>query len=330
MGETLPKGAGVIVRTAAEGLDEDIIRQDLSSLVEEWRQIKRRYGEGKAPRLIHKEDSLIFRTMRDVFTGNVVKLVVNDKQHYELIKSLVAEDQQDKIEYYEGERDLFERYGAEQAIDAALSRKVWLKSGAYIVIDQSEALTSIDVNTGKYVGNLSLDRTIVETNKEAAFEIARQLRLRDIGGIVIIDFIDMEDEHDRQAVIDTLSEALRCDSTKTVVLGMTQLGLVEVTRKKLGTNISASLQQTCPLCGGSGRVISAETAALKVRRDLLERIKEDPKAEGFVITANPAVIKLLDEHSEEEYVLTPQLGLMNIVKKANPVLRYDEYSIKNI
>jgi ribonuclease G len=330
VGETLPKGSGVIVRTAAEGLDEDIIRQDLSSLVEEWRQIKRRYGEGKAPRLIHKEDSLIFRTMRDVFTGNVVKLVVNDKQHYELIRSLVAEDQRDKIEYYDGDRDLFERYGAEQAIDAALSRKVWLKSGAYIVIDQSEALTSIDVNTGKYVGNLSLDRTIVETNKEAAFEIARQLRLRDIGGIVIIDFIDMEDEHDRQQVLETLGEALRCDSTKTVVLGMTQLGLVEVTRKKLGTNISASLQQTCPFCGGSGRVISAETAALKVRRDLLERIKDDPGAEGFVITAHPSVIKLLDEHSEEEYVLTPQLGLMNIVRKANPVLRFDEYSIKNI
>lgn len=328
--DILPEGTGVIVRTAAEGLDEEIIRQDLRSLIEEWRQINRRFADGRSPCLIHKEDSLIFRTMRDLFTGNVIKLIVNDKQHYELIRSLVDPSQRSKIEYYDGEEDMFSRYGVEQEIDAALSRRVWLKSGAYIVIDQTEALTSIDVNTGKYVGNVSLNRTIVETNKEAAFEIARQLRLRDIGGIVIIDFIDMEDEHDKNEVISTLSEALRCDSTKSVVLGMTQLGLVEVTRKKLGTNISASLQQTCPYCNGSGRVLSPETVALRIRRDLLARIKSDADLEGFVITAHPSVIKLIDEHSEEEYTIEPLLGVKNFVRKANPAMHVEEYSIKNI
>ena len=329
VGEILPRGTGVIVRTAAEGLDEEIIKQDLVSLVNEWNEIQRRYNESRAPKLIHRDDSLVFRTVRDLFTGNVVKLVVNDKKHFELIRSLVSADQQDKVEYYEG-LDLFDKYGAEQALDVALSRRVWLKSGAYIVIDQTEALTSIDVNTGKYVGNYSLGRTIVETNKEAALEIARQLRLRDIGGIVIIDFIDMDDPHDREDVMATLGDALRCDSVKTVVLGMTQLGLVEVTRKKLGTNISASLQQTCPYCGGSGRVLSAETSALRLRKDLLTRVRECPNESEFTVRANPTVIKLMEEHSEEEYSITPSLARKTVIPKSDPTMHVEAYEIKNI
>ncbi|MBO4563650.1 MAG: Rne/Rng family ribonuclease [Clostridia bacterium] len=329
VGEVLPAGTGVIVRTAAEGLDEELIKKDLFDLVREWGEIKRRYNEVKAPSLIHRDDSLIFRTMRDLFTGNVKKLVVNDKQQFELISSLVGEKDRGKIELYEG-LDLFARYGAEEAIDTALSRRVWFKSGAYIVIDQTEALTSIDVNTGKYVGNVSLDRTIVETNKEAASEIARQLRLRDIGGIVIIDFIDMNDEKDREEVIASLSEALRCDSTKTVVLGMTHLGLVEVTRKKLGMNISATLQQECPYCEGTGKVLSYKSAALKLRHDLLSRLDYDRGCEGFSVTAHPEVIRAANEHMAEETGLCPELASKKIVFKADPLLRPGEYFIKNI
>ena len=153
--ESLPKGMGVIVRTAAAGMDEELIKQDLNTLIKEWESIQRRFNEVRSPALIHKDDSLIFRTMRDTFTGNVKKLIVNDMEQYELIKSLVEEDQKKCIEYYDGV-DMFEHYGVEHEIDAALSRRVWLKSGAYIVIDQTEALTSIDVNTGKYVGKVSL------------------------------------------------------------------------------------------------------------------------------------------------------------------------------
>ena len=218
--EMLPEGSGAIIRTAAEGQDEDLIRQDLSSLLSEWKQINRLYTESKAPALIHKEDSLIFRTARDLFNQGVKRLTVNDRASFELLKKICGASLRDRIELYEGDEDLFTAAGVEEAIDAALSRRVSLKSGAYIVIDQTEALTCIDVNTGKYVGSCSLERTIAETNKEAAVEIARQLRLRDIGGIVIIDFIDMTDEADKKTVMETLSEALRCDSTKTVVVGM--------------------------------------------------------------------------------------------------------------
>lgn len=329
VGEVLPAGMGVIVRTAAEGLDEDLIKQDLLALIEEWNQIQRRYASAKAPCLIHRDDSLVFRTLRDVFTNRVSKLIVNDMEHYELIRANVSDEQRDKVEYYEG-FDLFEHFDAEQAIDAALSRRVWLKSGAYIIIDQTEALTSIDVNTGKYVGNVSLSRTIVETNKEAAMEIARQIRLRDIGGIIIIDFIDMEDPHDREEVIHTLSEALRCDSTKTVVLGMTQLGLVEVTRKKLGTSIAASMQETCPYCQGSGRVILPEVVALRIRRDILKRISDDPFLNEFTITVNPEVGKLLEENLAEESLVTPMLQSKIIVIKQNPLLHIEDYYVKNI
>ena len=328
--EVRPEGTGVIVRTAAQELDSEEIKQDLLNLIEEWHRIQNRYDRCSAPALIHKEDSLVFRTVRDIFKKDVRRLVVNDRAHYDLIRSLVPDEFASRVELYEEPYDMFDAFGAEQAIDAALSRKVWLKSGAYIVIDQTEALTSIDVNTGKYVGNVSLERTIVETNKEAAVEIARQLRLRDIGGIIIIDFIDMEDKHDREAVINTLAEALRCDRTKSVVLGMTQLGLVEVTRKKLRSNISASLQCECPYCGGSGRVLSAETVALKVRKDLLMRIADDESPAEYAVTAHPDVIRLLEEHSEEEYAITPMLAAKSITWRANPAMHVEEYHIKNI
>lgn len=327
--DCLPKGTGVIIRTAAEGLDEALIRQDLESLVREWELIQRRFKEGKAPKLLHKDDSLISRTIRDTFTGNVKSLVVNDREQFDLIRSLVPEEMVDRVEYYEGV-DLFDRYGVEQEIDAALSRRVWLKSGAYIVIDQTEALTSIDVNTGKYVGNVSLSRTIADTNKEAALEIARQLRLRDIGGIIIIDFIDMDDEHDREDVLNTLNDALRCDSTKSVVLGMTSLGLVEVTRKKLGSNISSVMQETCPYCAGSGRVLVPEITALKIRRDILVRLKNDPGISGFTITANPSVVQVLEENIAEEVLSTPELASKTIVRRSNPAMHVENYSIKNI
>lgn len=328
--DMLPEGTGVIVRTAAEGLDEDLIKQDLNSLLEEWEQINRRFSSGKAPCLIHKEGSLLFRTARDMLGGNVKSVMINDRVQYDLLCRIADPAIKDRIELNESAGDLFAYMNIDGALDAALSRKVWLKSGAYIVIDQTEALTSIDVNTGKYVGSYSLEKTIVETNKEAAAEIARQLRLRDIGGIVIIDFIDMLDPRDREAVIYSLNEALKCDSTKTVVLGMTGLGLVEVTRKKLGTNISSWLQQSCPYCGGTGKILSAETVALKLRRDLIDRMNDFPNDAEFTVTAHPDIIKLLEDHLDEEYAMNPSLGTKTIIRIADPALHREEYVIKNI
>lgn len=326
--DMLPDDSGVIVRTAAEGMDEESIRGELASLIDEWNRICRLYGESNAPSLIHKEDSLIYRLVRDMFTDSVSSVMVNDLEQYELLRGIVDDARRDRIKSVDKNEELFSLFGVEKEIDAALSRRVRLKSGAYIVIDNTEALTSIDVNTGKYVGNYSLENTILQTNKEAAFEIARQLRLRDIGGIVIIDFIDMSDEKDRLEVIDALKEALRCDNTKTVVVGMTGLGLVEVTRKKIGTGISGWFQQECPYCSGSGRIMSAQTAALNIRRGLLRKIADDPSRAIFTVTAHPDVSRILSEHEMEERINTPEFADKRIVIRANPVMRIDDYSIK--
>ena len=326
----LPKGSGVIIRTAAQSVDEALIRDELSSLISEWEQIERLYTSAPSPSLIHEEDSLVFRIVRDVFTPNVQKLIVNDEKQFSLLLSIVEPAKRDRIELYSGREDMFTRYGVENAIDEALSRRVTLRSGAYIVIDRTEALTCIDVNTGKYVGLYDLEKTIVETNKEAACEIARQLRLRDIGGIIIIDFIDMKDPSDREDVVRTLSQALRRDGTKTVVVGMTGLGLVEVTRKKVGDSISSWLQQPCPYCGGTGLVLSPETVALRLRKDLLERLEADDGRTSYELSAHPDVIRLISEYGEDEFKDHPRLRKTGIALRADGSLHIAEYHIKNI
>ncbi|MBR0136758.1 MAG: ribonuclease E/G, partial [Clostridia bacterium] len=194
---------------------------------------------------------------------------------YEELRAVLGEVEPgsaDRVVLVENEPDLFDVLGIEKQIDEALSRKVWLKSGAYIIIDYTEALISIDVNSGKNIGKVNLQQTALETNCEAAKEIARQLRLRDVGGIIIIDFIDLESREDRATVVRTLREAMKRDRTTAVVHGMTSLGLVEVTRKKLRENLPASLQSTCPCCGASGKVLSDQTIALKIRAKLLSHI----------------------------------------------------------
>lgn len=227
---------------------------------------KRIYKVSPAPKLIRREESLLSRTIRDLLKADIRSLVVNDRtQYYRLLE--IAEDNDpalaDRIELRDGETNLFDVLGIEDDINAALSRKVWLKSGAYLVIDQTEALVSIDVNTGKNVGKASLRKTIVETNCEAAVEIARQLRLRDLSGIIIIDFIDMEEKEDKETVLATLREALHGDRMRSVILGMTELGFVELTRKKLRANLADTLQTTCPYCKGSAKCSMRKPLRLK-------------------------------------------------------------------
>ncbi|MBO6061114.1 MAG: Rne/Rng family ribonuclease, partial [Clostridia bacterium] len=325
--EVRPEGTGVIVRTAAQELDSDEIKQDLLNLVEEWRRIQKRFEKCSAPALIHKEDSLVFRTVRDVFKKDVRRLVVNDRAHFELIKSLVPEEFASRVELYDEPYDMFEAFGAEQALDAALSRKVWLKSGAYIVIDQTEALTSIDVNTGKYVGNVSLERTIVETNKEAAMEIARQLRLRDIGGIIIIDFIDMEKESDRRAVLNTLRNVLHEDRTRSHVFGFTHLGLVEMTRKKTGRSIGDTVQMICPYCNGDARVLSPESMVDRVRKQTMQVLRGSTN-KRMLIDANPEVVDALERAEKRKGNLFPPEMGGTYFAHPNPSLHIEKFTVR--
>ncbi len=325
-----PKGMGVIARTAADGSDSDVIEEELLALIAEWENIKRTYNCSKAPKLLHREESLISATVRDMLKPDVCRLVVNDRQKYEQIVAIAERYEtglSSKVCLYDDKLDMFERFGIESAIDAALSRRVWLKSGAYIVIDQTEALVSIDVNTGKFVGKADFRKTVVETNKEAAIEIARQLRLRDIGGIIVIDFIDMEDKTSRNAVLDTLRNAVKRDRTKTVVLGMTGLGLVEVNRTKRRESIQMQMHTVCPYCNGSGYVESAETVALRLRRALAARIAEHDDAVGYTVTAHPDVIRLIEQHGGE---VAHELGGRTVRWVRSSDMHISEFLVKNI
>lgn len=300
-------GVGAIVRTAAEGKNAEEIHADFAFLCRIWERIKQKADKVSAPRLLHAEEPLVFRTIRDLFTPDIRRLAINDREFFErvqLIAGIISPALKDRVELYEDIPDLFDQLGLETAITNALSHKVWMKSGGYIVIDQTEALTTIDVNTGKYVGTDNLQETITETNCEAAREIARQLRLRDISGIIIVDFIDMDEIADKERVLATLREEMAKDRTKSHVLGITQLGLVEITRKKSRQCISNTLQAVCPYCGGSGKVLSVETMVLKVRKQLM-RMMAKREARYYLIKVNEAVASSIEENSCAESGILP-------------------------
>ncbi len=262
LGVIKPGGIGLIARTAAEGRTPVEIEQDLQFLLRLWDNIKHKERSVTAPRCLHKDFNLVYRTVRDMFNADIDRLIVNNSQQYEKILELVgmmSPDLKDRVEFVAESVDIFSRYDINTKVMRALARKVWLKSGGYIVIDKTEALTVIDVNTGKYTGKNNFEDTVYRTNLEAAGEIARQLRLRDIGGIIIIDFIDMKAAEHRNGILSELRKELKKDRTKTVVLGITGLGLIEMTRKKVREELYSVLTEDCPRCGGAGRVLREET-----------------------------------------------------------------------
>ncbi|MGI6668885.1 MAG: Rne/Rng family ribonuclease [Acetivibrionales bacterium] len=253
-----PKGMGLIIRTASEGMnEEEDFAGDLRFLLNLWESIRKKELSGRVPRCIHKDPNLVYRVVRDLFTKDISKFIINDRRQYNKVLELIdmiSPILKYRVEYFSKNYNLFEYYQLETQIARALSRKVWLKSGGYLVIDKTEALTAIDVNTGKYVGKRCLEDTVLKTNLEAAEEIAKQLRLRDIGGIIIIDFIDMHEHKHQQMVLDALKNALKKDRVKTTVVGMTGLGLIEMTRKKVRQELSTLLSMDCPYCGGTGKM----------------------------------------------------------------------------
>ncbi len=291
-----PAGMGLIVRTVAEGKTENELRADLEFLLKLWGKISAKAKTARAPALIHHDLGLVFRIVRDEFNATTTRMLVDNARVYEKVLALldaVAPELKDRVIYYRKKgTPLFSLYGVEEALQSALSRQVWLKSGGYIVIDKTEALTVIDVNTGKYVGSHDLGETVFRTNMEACTEIAKQLRLRDIGGIIIIDFIDMTSPEHKNAVLRKLEEELRKDHTKTTVLGLTGLGLVEMTRKKVRQSLDEVLEKPCPTCHGKGRVLSEGTVASRIRREILS-VARTASGEAILLEANPQVASIL-------------------------------------
>lgn len=291
-----PEGMGLIVRTVAEGAGEDELAHDAAFLARHWKQIAARAREAKAPALVHHDQGLIHRLVRDVLDDTVSLFLVDQREAYDTAAEVVelhAPALRDRIKLYtRGDQTLFDYYGVEMEIEKAMRKRVWLKSGGYIIIDQTEALTAIDVNTGKFVGSTNLADTVFKTNLEAAREIARQLRLRDIGGIIIIDFIDMDRADHQQQVIQALEEELKRDRTRANILGLTQLGLLEMTRKKSRQNLDEALTRPCPHCEGRGKVFSEETMAHRVRAEI-RRIMKQSSSEALLMEVHPTVAALL-------------------------------------
>jgi len=266
-----PKGCGVIARTAARDIDAEKMAQEMRQLTAVWEQLQSQCARVSAPACIFRDSDLLMRAVRDMLSEETEGFYINDDEAYRTAVDLATRLEPtlaERIHLHKRGFDIFDDFNLEEKVDKSLARRVWLKSGGYLIFDHTEALCVIDVNTGKYVGERDLQKTILKTNLEAAHEIAHQVRLRDIGGIIIIDFIDMLDPEHQQQVVTELTEMLKKDHTRTNVVGMTGLGLVEMTRKKVRQRVSAMMQSTCPYCGGSGLVLTAESVAQKVLKAL--------------------------------------------------------------
>ncbi|MTI84801.1 MAG: Rne/Rng family ribonuclease [Firmicutes bacterium] len=285
-----PEGMGVIVRTAAEGVEDEDFIQDINMLERLWKKIINRSSSGPVPNLLHRDLELVQRILRDIFTEDVDRMIINSRSEYEKaldLLDIVNPGLKVKV-VLEDRENLFEAMGIEKELEKVLKRKVWLKCGGYLVIDQAEALTAIDINTGKYVGSTNLEDTVLKTNLEASAEIARQLRLRNLGGIIIVDFIDMVQEEHRQKVLEKLEEEIKRDKTKTNILGITQLGLVEMTRKKVRPSLSEIMQKPCSYCEGRGKVLSEETLGINFKHQILQLARRTT-ADTILVEANPMV-----------------------------------------
>lgn len=281
---------GIIIRTAAEGISEELLRSDLDSLLELWNEIKHKADVTPAPCLLYRDTGALGRVLRDEISGKIDEIIIDDPEEFERTESFAQRFFPDKpdVKLYSGTTPVFEYFGIEQEIVKALDRKVWLRSGAYLVIDQTEALTVIDVNTGKFTSAPDMRQTVLATNLEAADEISRQLRLRSIGGIIIVDFIDMLFEEDRQELISHFEKRLSHDRQKSHIFGITHLGLVELTRKRERPDLRSILTRNCPVCIDNGFVEREENIAMNIKR-FIRKITGNNNSEAFMIQCSPYI-----------------------------------------
>ena len=327
--ELKPKGAGLICRTVGETKGEKEFQQDVTFLLDLWKQIDETSATAAAPALLHREMELTTGLIRDLFTEEVDRVVIDSEEAYKQVLSYLrafSPDLKNRVKLYKGGGPIFDEYGIEAEIVKTLERKVWLKKGGYIVIDHSEALVAIDVNTGRFTGKKSPEDTILKTNLEAAKEIARQLRLRDLGGIIVLDFIDMEQESSKRQVLDTVRQALRLDRARTKVYPVSDLGLVEMTRQRERPSLLHYYSEDCGACGGVGKVPSLRTLVMKFER-YLRRVGAHSKEKHVQIRVHPDLASFIyDERSERLEVLEKQFGL-TVDLRDDPRLRRDDIRV---
>ena len=298
------KPFGYILRTASEGVSADKLEKEMGFLDNLWNNIKKKYQNAAAPSLLHQELDVSLRAVRDLLTHEVEKLVIDSYAGYQQVLSFldtIMPSLKPFVQLYDGDEPVFDAFNLEGEISRALKRKVWLKSGGYIVIEETEALVAIDVNTGRYVGKHNLEETILKTNLEAVKEIAYQVRLRDLGGLIIIDFIDMEKKANREKIYTALKEALAKDRSKTHVLPISEMGLVQMTRKRVKQSLTSVLREPCFYCDGEGYLISRKTVCHSIYRALL-RDSRDMSGGRLTLRANPEIAELL--HGEENHLIS--------------------------
>ena len=307
-----PAGAGgYIVRTAAQGASPESLREDMTYLAKLWEHVRARVAEVTAGSVVNEDLPLSLRVLRDELARGVQRVLVDSPREYERMREFAAAFMPQGapgIELYAGPRPIFDLNGVEEEIAKALDRKVPLKSGGHLVIDQTEAMTTIDVNTGAYVGHRNLEETIFRTNLEAAVSIARQLRLRNLGGIIIIDFIDMRDEPHRRAVLSALERALSGDRAQTHIVSLSPLGLVEMTRKRTRESLEHLLCTPCPSCEGRGFVRTPETVCNEIFREIVRQSRQFASRELLILAHQDVVDRLLDEESATLGELEAQVG----------------------
>jgi len=294
------ESGGYIVRTAAEGASPDAMRADMMFLQKLWGVLCEKAALAKPGKLVHEDLPLAVRVLRDVVSSGVDKVSVDHAETFQRMTEFAGTfmpDMADRIELYSADRPIFDLYGVEDEIQKSLERKVPLKSGGYLIFDQTEAMTTIDVNTGAYVGHSTLEDTIFRTNLEAAVAIARQLRVRNLGGIIIIDFIDMEKEEHRKQVLQALEKALGSDHAKNHISSVSPLGLVEMTRKRTRESLEHMLCSACPTCEGRGFVKTAETVCYEIFREILRQSRQFEFQELMVLAHQDVIERLLDEES---------------------------------
>ncbi|GMG86590.1 ribonuclease G [Biformimicrobium ophioploci] len=320
---------GFILRTVAEGVSEDELLLDIPFLYRLWNEMEERIKSRPVPSVIYEDLPLFMRTMRDLARPHTEKVRIDSREAYARVAKFAnkfAPEIANRIEHYPGERPLFDLYSVEDEIEKALDNKVTLKSGGYLIVEQTEAMSTIDVNTGAFVGHRNLEETIFKTNLEAATTIARQLRLRNLGGIIIIDFIDMQDEEHQRQVLRTLEKAMERDNAKTCITGVSELGLVEMTRKRTRESLGQLMCEPCSVCHGRGTLKSAETVCYEIFREIIREARAYDSEKFMVLASQMVIERLLDEESAnvadlEEFVGRP------IQFQVEPIYTQEQYDI---
>jgi len=327
----IPDGIGVIIRTVGEGQRARYFVRDLRFLLEQWAKVEERIRNEPAPVRVFEEPDLVERTVRDFLTEEIDEVLCDDRDATDRTMDMVGQisrRSRNRIHFYDGATPIFETCGVQKQIDDAFHRQVWLKCGGYIVIDETEALVAIDVNTGRNKGGRDVEKTILQTNLEAADEIARQLRLRNIGGLIIGDFIDMKGRKDQQMVYNLMRERLKRDKAKTHVLPISQLGLMEMTRQRAQESLSESIYQNCPYCGGRGVVKTSMTTSVELHRTLNTVMRKyQDTVHDYRVILNPDVLKRLKEEDEELLVELERRYASRLTFRGDPTYHHERFIV---